>query len=760
MTVTSTTSRNDYAGAGSTGPYAYGFRIYAATDLLVTKASSTGVETTLVYPTDFSVTGVSSRTGGTITLATALAVGETLTIRRVLPLTQLINLRNQGATFPANVEDGLDQSVMREQQIDNDLQASVRLAETVDPATFDTRLPANLVAGDAIVVNGAGTGFSQAALTSAQLSAWSATHNLILDRFTSGVNFTPGVSTTLTLSANPGNEDNLLVTARVSGTVRVFEHDEYSLTGTTLTFGSVIPAGATYIEVTYMYTYQVNTAASENVSYSNGGAGAVTTNVRAKLRETLSVKDFGAVGDGTTDDRAAIVAACTAAGVSGGAVFFPAGTYNVASNLTISNAHIILVFAPNALLKTNSGAVTITVSAPVSASLYPIADISGGGSIVIKNGVFDASLFAGATDTLKIAAALAYVKSAAEGRGTIFVPASMDASAAVPALNLSNSQAIALIDYRADRAAPNFGGICFYVEGRDWSGGYASEFKIRGLQNPAFVADTLSDGSAPNNPIPNKVSTFLHQANGVDVAMTTTDVLAKGDFDWVLWQFANGGSGAAALYMCPDANLRARFDFTYVLFNTVGLTISAATNASPIELTFTTPHGLLGYGPMPITVAGCLGNTAANGDWNCDFVSTTKVTLRHSTGNGAYGGGGTATVYPGRQRAIVNLPKSSSGELQSLWAEGPIGTEMGYMLQEGVKATSKMGIATLVAGTVTVLSDVVYPNSRIFCFHQNANGTVGFLGVSARVNGTSFTITSSNVADVSDVAWIIFEKTL
>ena len=63
--------------------------------------------------------------------------------------------------------------------------------------------------------------------------------------------------------------------------------------------------------------------------YVPAGTGAVTTSVQTKLRETVSVKDFGAVGDGVTDDGAAIRAAIASVTANGGEVYFPAGTYKV-----------------------------------------------------------------------------------------------------------------------------------------------------------------------------------------------------------------------------------------------------------------------------------------------------------------------------------------------------------------------------------------------------------------------------------------------
>lgn len=68
-----------------------------------------------------------------------------------------------------------------------------------------------------------------------------------------------------------------------------------------------------------------------NVGYSPAGTGAVATTVQAKLRETVSVRDFGAVGDGVTDDTEAIQAAIDSLSTSGGEVNFDPATYRAKS---------------------------------------------------------------------------------------------------------------------------------------------------------------------------------------------------------------------------------------------------------------------------------------------------------------------------------------------------------------------------------------------------------------------------------------------
>lgn len=79
----------------------------------------------------------------------------------------------------------------------------------------------------------------------------------------------------------------------------------------------------------------------------------------------------------------------------------------------------------------------------------------------------------------------------------------------------------------------------------------------------------------------------------------------------------------------------------------------------------------------------------------------------------------------------------------------------GLAIKEGAGATS--GVVTLVAGAATVATDKVAADSRIQCTVQSL-GTVTTpqaVGVTARTGGTSFTITSADVTDTSQVAWFI-----
>jgi hypothetical protein len=77
----------------------------------------------------------------------------------------------------------------------------------------------------------------------------------------------------------------------------------------------------------------------------------------------------------------------------------------------------------------------------------------------------------------------------------------------------------------------------------------------------------------------------------------------------------------------------------------------------------------------------------------------------------------------------------------------------GITIQEG--KNEYMGIATLENGKIAIDNTTVQEDSRIFLTIQSPGGTPGFVYISARVPGKSFTITSSSTTDKSIVAWLV-----
>jgi len=127
----------------------------------------------------------------------------------------------------------------------------------------------------------------------------------------------------------------------------------------TVTFTSGLHVGA---EVKFT-TSNLNSSASlvdaKQISYLPPYTGSVATNVEAKLAQYISTEDFGAVGDGVTDDTSAIRAAATAANASGIPLMVNPGTYFINSPADIDLN--VSMSAIGAVFKMGSGMGTTTM---------------------------------------------------------------------------------------------------------------------------------------------------------------------------------------------------------------------------------------------------------------------------------------------------------------------------------------------------------------------------------------------------------------
>jgi parallel beta-helix repeat protein len=269
LTISSTTRiAGPFVGTGSASVFPFTFKVFAASDLDVIRLnSSTGVETTLVLTTDYTVTlngNQNTNPGGSVTLvAGALASGFTLTITSDISNLQPTDLTNQGGFYPEVITDSLDRATIQIQQMSEDIGRSLK--GPISDGSLNMEL---------------------------QTASIRANKYLVFDA------------------------NGLPITSAGSGADTALRTD-LANTG-------------------------VTTAGAGLVGFRNADASSVARTVLSKLRDAVSVKDFGAAGDGATDDTAEIQAALDAVPAVGGCVYFPAGTYVVSAPLVVDSNTVLV----------------------------------------------------------------------------------------------------------------------------------------------------------------------------------------------------------------------------------------------------------------------------------------------------------------------------------------------------------------------------------------------------------------------------------
>jgi len=292
--------------------------------------------------THYTVSGAGADAGGTVTMTSPPSSTESLVIYRDTEITQEVDYIT-GDAFPAEThETALDKLTLVTQEIRSSVDRSLQASFT--DTTVSMELPAASVRADKLLqfdTNGSPSVVSSedfvAGLGNAIISVNYVTNNATGD----------GSTTAYALSTAPGSKTNVQV--YIDG---VYQNKaSFSLAGTTLTFTEAPPLNAS---VEFMIGYALSTVGDDagSITYTQGGTGAQTRTIESRLQDVVSVKDFGAVGDGVTDDTAAIQAALDAA--NGKPVhFIGSDTYKFTSQLSIP---------ANSVIKTNQCTFNLTTS--------------------------------------------------------------------------------------------------------------------------------------------------------------------------------------------------------------------------------------------------------------------------------------------------------------------------------------------------------------------------------------------------------------
>lgn len=325
MTLDTQTTKIQHTADGVLTLYTYNFKIFNKEDLRVIVTDTSGVDSEQVLDSDYTVSGVGVDSGGSINFTTTPTLNYTITILRdssYIQNTQFVD----GDNFPAeSAEFGLDKIVLQTQQLEEKTSRGLQVNASKTGA-FNSEIDTNGKENYFVKLKSDGTGFEL-------------------------VEGTPSASGESNTSSNLGAGEGLAS----------------AKSGADLPFKSLL-AGSNITLASDANTVTINSTASgggETNTSSNVGTGTGIfkqksgvdfqfksllsgngVNISSASNEiTLSadlpyfnVTDYGATGDGSTDDTASINNAISAAvaETKGGVVFFPAGKFKITSAIGAS----------------------------------------------------------------------------------------------------------------------------------------------------------------------------------------------------------------------------------------------------------------------------------------------------------------------------------------------------------------------------------------------------------------------------------------
>jgi hypothetical protein len=257
MTVSTSTSTASYAATGSTTTFAYPFKIFADGDLVVIlRNTATAVETVQVLNSNYTVTGAGNNAGGNVVFGVAPAAGNTVFIRRELPITQEVDYVPNDP-FPAEThENALDKLTMLVQQTGIDTDRAILFPQSDLAGSFNNILPISTARASSVIsFDGNGN------LTVTDISAIATASTIVKQGFTG-----TGSQVAFTLSSAPGSA-GAGVTIYIDGVYQ--NRTGYTINGTTLTFSQAPPLNSEIEVLSFFLPATVTSTTATATSQSN-----------------------------------------------------------------------------------------------------------------------------------------------------------------------------------------------------------------------------------------------------------------------------------------------------------------------------------------------------------------------------------------------------------------------------------------------------------------------------------------------------------
>jgi hypothetical protein len=303
MSISTANSSISYVGNASTStPYVVPFYFIDSTDLTVYVTNASGTTTTLPFSA-YTVIGAGVPSGGSLTTATAIPATSTVVIARNVPATQLTSFTTGDRLPAASLERALDKLTMQSQQ----------LGRAIDTRSDDAAVSIKSYIDDEVN----------------NLSLYGASNPMTRWGYT-------GNGSTLAFAvtgSNVSQSSSYLVT--LDGVTQ--DPASYTVFNETLTFSEAPAVGCGIVIVCLGY----QRALTNTDDYPVTATGSITARTLSdRFGDLANVKDFGAVGDGVTDDTAAIQAAIIAS--YGQTLYFPSATYKISSTITIAEQIYLL----------------------------------------------------------------------------------------------------------------------------------------------------------------------------------------------------------------------------------------------------------------------------------------------------------------------------------------------------------------------------------------------------------------------------------